>query len=257
MAGLIAFLYGIAAYAVFLVTILYAIGFVGNVGVPKSIDSGEPGSLGGALIVNTLLLGLFAAQHSVMARQGFKRCWTRFVPPSVERSTYVLFASLVLLLIFWQWRPIPEPVWTVEHPIAVVALNAIYWFGWGMLVVSTFLLSHFELFGISQVFARLVGRQLPEPVFKTPLLYRNVRHPLYLSFLIVFWSTPVMTAGHLLFSLATTAYILVAVQLEERDLIQLFGDQYRRYRREVAMLFPLPRRKSAGPAVDEHERGQR
>ena len=257
MAGLIALLYGIAAYVVFLLSSLYAIGFVGNVVVPKSIDSGEPGPLGEALIVNTLLLGLFAVQHSVMARQGFKRWWTSFVPPAVERSTYVLFASLILLLIFWQWRPIPEPVWTVEHPIAANALNAIFWFGWSMLVVSTFLISHLELFGLSQVFARLFDRRLPDPVFKTPFLYRSVRHPIYLSFLLVFWSTPVMSAGHLLFSLATTAYILIAIQLEERDLIQVFGDPYRRYRREVAMLFPLPRRKPDGRATRDPERIRR
>jgi protein-S-isoprenylcysteine O-methyltransferase Ste14 len=249
MAGVIALLYGIAAYIVFLVSLLYTIGFVGNVVVPKSIDSGTPGALSEALIIDCLLLGIFAMQHSVMARQGFKRWWTRFVPASVERSTYVLFSSIALLLLFWQWRPLPEPVWTVENPTAATALNAIFWFGWGMLLVSTFLISHFEFFGLSQVSARLFDRQLPEPVFKTPFLYRRIRHPIYLSFLLAFWSTPVMSAGHLLFSLATTAYILLAIQLEERDLIQVFGDQYLRYRREVAMLLPLPRRKSAGHAA--------
>ena len=162
--------------------------------VPKSIDSGTPGPLSEALIIGTLLLGFFAIQHSVMARRGFKRWWTRFVPPSVERSTYVLFASLALLLLFWQWRPIPAAVWAVENPIAATALSAIFWFGWGMLIVSTFLLSHFEFFGLSQVFARLFDRQLPEPVFKTPFLYRSIRHPVYLSFLLAFWSTPVMSA---------------------------------------------------------------
>lgn len=256
MAGLIALLYGIAAYIAFLVTTLYAIGFVGNVIVPKSIDSGEPGLFGEALIINTLLLGLFAVQHSGMARQRFKRWWTHFVPPSVERSTYVLFASLTLLLLYWQWRPIPEPVWTVENPIAATALNAIFWFGWGMLLVSTFLISHFEFFGLSQVLVRFFDRQLPAPAFKTPLLYRSVRHPIYLSFLLAFWSTPMMSAGHFLFSLAATTYILVGIQLEERDLIQLFGDPYRRYRREVPMLIPLPRRKAVSDTADEHLRGQ-
>ena len=257
MAGLIALLYGVAAYVVFLASTLYAIGFVGNLVVPKTIDSGEPSPLSEALLINTLLLSLFAIQHSVMARQGFKRWWTRYVPPSVERSTYVLFSSLALLVLFWQWRPIPELVWTVENPIAAMALNAVFWCGWGMVLVSTFLISHFEFFGLSQVFARFCDRQLPEPVFKTPFLYRSTRHPLYLSFLLAFWSTPVMSVGHLLFSLATTAYILAAIRLEERDLIQLFGDRYRRYRREVPMLFPWPRRNSARLAAGDSVRGQR
>jgi methanethiol S-methyltransferase len=246
MAGLVAVLYGIAAYGVFLVSLLYAIGFVGNLVVPKSIDSGVAGPLLEALIVDTMLLGLFAIQHSVMARPGFKRWWTRIVPRSVERSTYVLFASLVLLALYWHWQPIPEPIWTVQAPVAVAALTAIFWSGWGLLLVSTFLLSHFELFGLKQVFARLLGSELPEPKFHTPLLYRHVRHPIYLSFLLAFWATPSMTAGHLLFALATTGYILIAIQLEERDLIGLFGDQYRRYREQVAMLLPLPGRKLGG-----------
>jgi methanethiol S-methyltransferase len=250
MLGVMAVLYGVVAYAIFFVTFLYAIGFVGNVFVPKSIDSGATGPLAEALIIDTLLLGLFAVQHSVMARPGFKRWWTRFVPPSIERSTYVLLASVALLLLYWQWRPIPDPVWSIQNALAVAAINAIFWLGWVMLLVSTFLISHFELFGLTQVFARLLNRELPSPVFKTPFLYRGVRHPLYLSFLLAFWATPTMTVGHLLFSVATTIYILIAIQLEERDLIQLFGDQYRRYRREVGMLIPLPgRRKSAKDAA--------
>ena len=257
MARLIALLYGVVAYVAFLTSTLYAIGFVGNLVVPKTIDSGEPSPLSETLLVNTLLLGLFAIQHSVMARQGFKRWWTRFVPPSVERSTYVLFSSLVLLVLFWQWRPIPELVWAVENTSAATALNVVFWFGWGMVLISTFLISHFEFFGLTQVFARFFERQLPEPVFKTPFLYRGTRHPLYLSFLLAFWSTPVMSAGHVLFSMASTAYILVAIQLEERDLIQLFGDRYRRYRREVPMLLPWPRRKSARLAAGDSARGQR
>jgi protein-S-isoprenylcysteine O-methyltransferase Ste14 len=186
-----------------------------------------------------------------MARPAFKRWWTRIVPPAIERSTYVLLASLALLLLYWQWRPIPATIWVVENPAGVATLTAMFWAGWGLVLLSTFLISHFELFGLSQVFARLTGRELPAPAFKAPLLYRAVRHPIYLGFLLAFWATPVMTGGHLLFALATTAYILIAIQLEEHDLIALFGDRYRRYRQEVAMLIPLPRRRRARPPADQ------
>ena len=240
MTGLLTVIYGIGAYAVFLITILYAIGFVGNWLVPKSIDSGMAGPLTESMLVNVMLLGLFAVQHSVMARQGFKRWWTRLVPSSIERSTFVLFSSVVLLLLFWQWRPMSDPIWTVHNPYMATTLEAVSLFGWAMLFASTFMLSHFELFGLSQVFARLFGRDLPAAKFHAPLLYRVVRHPIYLSFLLAFWATPSMTAGHLLFALATTGYILIGIQLEERDLIGMFGDQYRRYRERVSMLIPLP-----------------
>lgn len=254
MGGIAALLYGGLAYLVFLTTVLYAIAFVGNLPAPKTIDSGEPGPVAAALIINTLLLGLFAVQHSVMARPGFKRWWTRFVPQSIERSTYVLLASLALLLLYWQWRPISDPVWTIENPSIATAVHVVFWLGWGMLLVSTFLISHFELFGLTQVLARLRGRELPAPVFKTPFLYRRVRHPIYLSFLLAFWATPAMTIGHLLFAVATTGYILIAIQLEERDLIALFGDQYRRYRSGVAMLIPLPKRhKPAEPTASPEQ----
>ena len=242
MARLLAVLYGMGSYALCLVALLYAIGFVGNLIVPKSINSGTVGPLLQSILVNISLLGLFAVQHSVMARPGFKRWWTRVIPTPIERSTYVLAASLVLLALYWLWQPIPAPVWAVRNPIAAATINAVFWFGWGMLIVSTFLISHFELFGLSQVFARLLGRELPPPKFHTPLLYKRVRHPIYLSFLLAFWASPSMTIGHLLFSLATTGYILIAIQLEERDLIQMFGEQYRRYRQQVAMLLPLPGR---------------
>ncbi len=257
MAGIFAVLYGIVSYGVCLVTLLYAVGFVGNLAVPKSIDSGTAGPLFESLLVDMLALGLFAVQHSVMARPGFKRWWTRLVPGPVERSTYVMFASLSLLFLYWQWRPILEPVWVVRSPIAAAAVNAIFWFGWGLLLFSTFLISHFELFGLSQVFARLLGKQLPAARFHTPLLYRHVRHPIYLGFLLAFWATPSMSAGHLLFSIATTGYILIAIQLEERHLVRLFGDQYRRYRERVGMLLPLPGRSAVDGALQQAAASER
>jgi len=243
MAGFAAVIYGIVAYGFTLGTLLYLVGFVGNLIVPKSIDSGTAGPILQSMIVDTMLIGLFALQHSVMARRGFKRWWTGIVPPSVERSTYVLATSFVLLTLYWQWQPIPALVWTVHSPTAAGVLEGIFWLGWAVLVGSTFLLSHFELFGLSQVFGRLFGKQPSDAQFRAPLLYRHVRHPIYLGVLLAVWATPAMTVGHLLFSVAITAYILVGIQLEERDLIQQFGDQYRRYRQHAPMLVPLPGRK--------------
>lgn len=247
MAGFFSVLYGVVAYGVTLIALLYLIGFTGNLVVPKSIDSGAAGPLLQSVIVDTLLIGLFAIQHSVMARPGFKRWWTRIVPSSVERSTYVLFASFALLLLYWQWQPIPTLVWSVHSPAAAVVLDGIFWLGWVVLVASTFLLNHFELFGLSQVFARLFDKAASDVKFRTPLLYRRVRHPIYLGILLAIWATPSMTIGHLLFAVVNTGYILIGIQLEEHDLIQQFGDQYRRYRRQAAMLFPLPGRKFTGP----------
>ena len=195
-----------------------------------------------SVVVDLLLLGVFAVQHSVMARRSFKRWWTRVVPTAVERSTYVLMASLALALLCWQWRPIAEPViWKVESVAGVQLLWTVFWLGWAVLLLSTFLINHFELFGVRQVFARMARRELPEPEFRTPLLYRYVRHPIYLGFLLGFWAAPVMTAGHLLFSVAVTGYILVGIWFEERDLVAQFGEQYRRYRNQVGMLLPSRR----------------
>jgi protein-S-isoprenylcysteine O-methyltransferase Ste14 len=239
MTRVFAVLYGTVVYVLFLATFLYAIAFVGNLPLaPKTIDSGMTGPWAVALLINAALLGLFAVQHSVMARPGFKRWWTRIVPRSVERSTYVLFASLALILMYWQWRAIPAPIWTVTDTAAVIAIDAVFWLGFALVLVSTFLISHFELFGLHQVFARLLNRTMPEAKFHTPLFYRYVRHPIYLGFILAFWATPRMTAGHLLFAVATTGYIFIGIWFEERDLMDQFGERYRRYRAQVGMLVP-------------------
>jgi methanethiol S-methyltransferase len=243
MGRLMAFAYGLVSYAIFFCTFLYAIGFVSGLMVPKTIDSGAAGSLGEALTVNLLLMSLFAIQHSVMARKQFKQWWTQYVPKSVERSTYVLLASLALVLLFWQWRPMPSVVWQVSDPLAVSIITGLSMLGWLIVLTSTFLINHFELFGLHQVTNNLSGRDMPQPRFRTPLYYRFVRHPIYLGFIIAFWMAPTMTMGHLLFAAVTTAYILVGIWLEEHDLVALFGEDYLKYRRQVSMLVPW--RKSA------------
>ncbi len=241
MGRFIAFLYGLLAYAVFFVTFLYAMGFVADMIVPKTIDSGPAGSPVMALAIDLALMSVFALQHSIMARPAFKRWWTRLVPKSVERTTYVLAASLALVLLFWQWRPLPDVVWRVASPKAALALFSVSMTGYAIVLTSTFLINHFELFGLQQVASNLVRRPMPEPEFRTPLYYRFVRHPLYLGFVIAFWATPVMTVGHLLFAAVTTLYMLVAILFEENDLIGVFGDEYRRYRARVPMILPWRR----------------
>ncbi len=245
MGRILALGYGLAAYAVFFGTILYAIGFVTGFIVPKTIDSGPDGPMAEAIVVNMLLLSLFAVQHSVMARKPFKRWWTRIIPAAIERSTYVLLASLALILLFWQWRPIPAIIWQASDPAMISAILAVALFGWFLVFLSTFLINHFELFGLYQVVLNLLGRSEAAPRFKSPLLYKVVRHPIYLGFIIAFWAAPLMTAGHLLFALVTTTYIFVGIALEERDLVETFGEEYLRYRERVAMLVPFWRRSPA------------
>jgi methanethiol S-methyltransferase len=244
MSRTLALAYGIASYLAFLAAFLYAVGFVGGFLVPKSIDSGSRGTLLLAALVDTLLLLLFAVPHSVMARPAFKRWWTRFVPPPVERSTYVLVSSLTLGLLFWLWRPLPAVVWQIANPAVRSLVLAVFWAGWAIVLLSTFLIDHFDLFGLRQVHLYASGRPYTPVGFKVLGLYRYVRHPVMLGFLLAFWAAPTMTAGHLLFTGATTGYILIALRLEERDLVGFHGERYQGYQRQTRMLLPIPKPKS-------------
>lgn len=254
------FLYGLLAYGVFLGAFLYAIPFVGGFLVPRTVDAGGPtGSVALAVVTNSAVLVLFALQHSIMARPAFKRWWTRFVPKPIERSTYVLLSSLALVLVFVAWRPIPAVVWDVAHPGARVALWTLFGVGWAVVFLSTVMIGHMNLFGLAQVWRELRRKRAPEDVFRVPGFYRLVRHPIMTGFLIAFWATPTMTAGHLLFAMATTGYIVVGVWLEERDLVTRFGERYQAYRRRTPAFFPGPwggrgggGTPEAGRVVDPH-----
>ena len=233
------FLYGVVCYLIFFATFLYAIAFLGDFGLVKSIDSGSEGPVGRALAINAALLGLFAVQHSVMARPWFKRAWTRIIPAAAERSTYVLCASLAMVLLFWQWQPMGGAVWEVSHPAARLAIWAVYATGWVLLLIATFLINHFDLFGLRQVYLNLLGRPQTGLQFRTPGMYRYMRHPIYFAWLCIFWATPEMTTAHFVFALATTGYILMAIPWEERDLIRAHGEAYRLYRAQVPKVLPL------------------
>ena len=244
MNRVLAFVYGVVSYVIFLCTFLYAVAFVSNVLASKSIDSVPTASLGQALFIDAVLLGIFAVQHSLMARQGFKKAWTRIVPPAVERSTYVLFASLALILLFWKWEPIGGVVWNVVSPAARTGLQALSLLGFATVLISTLLINHFDLFGLRQVYLYLKGQPYTPLGFRTPILYKYVRHPIYFGFLLGFWATPRMTIAHLVFALATTGYVLIAIQLEERDLVEVYGERYEAYRNQVSMLVPRPPKKA-------------
>lgn len=237
------FVYGVVCYALFLGAFLYAVGFIGNFGVPRTLDSEARGAFLPSLLVNLGLLGLFAIQHSAMARPAFKRGFTRIVPTSAERSTYVLASSLALIALFAFWQPLGGEVWTVTDPTLRGVLWGGFAFGWLLVLVSTFLINHFDLFGLRQVWLQLVGRPYTEIGFRTPGPYRYVRHPLYVGWFFAFWSTPTMTLSHLVFAVATTAYILIAIRLEERDLVAQLGKAYQEYREQVPMLMPFTRRR--------------
>lgn len=241
-AGTAALLYGLFSYTAFFLVFTYAIGFVNNWLVPKSIDSGTPGPILASALINAALLSLFVVQHTIMARPAFKRWWTRIIPAAIERSTFVLAASLCLVLAFWLWQPMPQIVWSVEHPAAVIGISAISLAGFLVVLYSSFIINHFDLFGLRQVWLRFTGRQYTHVGFRLRGPYRLVRHPLMVGFLIAFWAAPEMSLGRLLFAILTTGYIFLGVWFEERDLVAQHGDDYLDYRRRVRGLLPIPRR---------------
>jgi len=244
MGRIISFLYGVIAPAGFLIVLLYLIGFLGNFVVPNSIDSGQVGPFGQSLLINFILLSIFGVQHSVMARPGFKERWTRIVPKHIERSTYVLISNLLVVLLLWQWRPMVGVIWKVEHPVGTVVLWGLFGLGWLILVLASFMINHFDLFGTRQVYLYLRGKDYSPLELKTRGFYKYIRHPLMIGWIIAFWSTPQMTVGHLVFAVGTTVYILIAIQIEERDLVRFHGESYENYRRKVSMLLPF-KKKSA------------
>ncbi len=238
MKRILFFLYGTTCYLFFLGIFLYAIGFLGNILVPTTIDGTPQVSFGLAFTINVLLLGVFAIQHSVMARRGFKRWWTQYVPQPIERSTYVLFTNIALALLFYAWQPMGGEIWTIQHSLGQGIIYGIYAIGWGIVFTATLMINHFDLFGMRQVWLYFQKQEYRPLVFKTPALYQHVRHPLYVGWLLVFWATPTMTSAHLAFALITTTYILMAIQWEEKDLVASHGKAYEEYRKQVPMLIP-------------------
>ena len=240
MNRVIAFIYGVVAYVIFLAVFLYMVGFLANQWVPRTVDNAPEASIGTALGINLLLVSLFGLQHTVMARPTFKRWWTQFVPQSVERSTYVMLTNVILVLLYWQWRSMPESVWLIQNSAGATVLWGIFAAGWVLVLVTTFLINHFELFGLQQIWFHLRNKTPKPHAFVTPGPYKLVRHPLYVGWLMTFWATPAMTAGHLVFALGMTVYILVAIYFEERNLLEYHGEVYAEYRQRTPMLIPLP-----------------
>ncbi len=238
MGRVISFLYGIIGHVGFLLVFMYLVGFLANFAVPKSVDSGQTGPFGPALLVNVLLLALFGVQHSVMARQGFKQWWTKIVPEHIERSTYVVISDLLMILLIWQWRPMTGVIWNVEHPAGILVLWTLFGLGWAIIVLASFMINHFDLLGTRQVYLHLQGKEYTALPFKATGFYKYIRHPLMLGWITAFWSTPNMTVGHLVFAVGTTVYILIAIQIEEKDLVKFHGEAYEKYWRQVPMLLP-------------------